>query len=437
MNLPVVAIIGKPNVGKSRLFNRLMQERIAITADQPGVTRDRIYGQTQWLNKPFMLIDTGGLTLESGNFQDDIKLQAQIAIDEADVILFMISAKELLSEDDHYIKRLLYKFKKPILLVINKIDVQRHPDDVYDYMALGFGEPIAISSDHGLGINKLLDAIIQTLKDKPGDGAPIDSTQLAIIGRPNVGKSSIINALMGENRAIVSPIAGTTRDTVHSDIQFGDQKYHIIDTAGIKRRKQIGTNLEKYSVIRTQLAIEKTDIVILVIDISLIISDQDTNVGGLAFKGHKPVLLVANKWDLITDHSPINQKKIIRNIEEKFNFLKISKVIFTTATTGKNINQIIFAINNIQKQMHIKIKSNTLNEIIVNAQIIHPPSKHNGGTLKIYYATQIKSPVPTFVLFVNNAQFVHFSYERFLINQIRNQLGFNLVPIKLIFRSKK
>ena len=436
MGKPVVAIVGKPNVGKSMLFNRIMSQRIVITDDVPGSTRDRIYGETQWLGKSFVLIDTGGLTLESSTFKELITLQTDIAINEADLIIFIVSAKELMTSDDQYIAQKLYQAKKKVILVINKSDHSSDADNLYEYMALGFGEPIAISGMHGLGINLLLDAVVNnTPGDVTSDKTSNDS-KLVIIGRPNVGKSSLINTLVSDNRSVVSHIAGTTTDPVHSYIKHNGQQYSIVDTAGIKRPKQVKFAREKYSVLRAQIAVKTADIIILVIDITQEISNQDAIIAGLAFDAQKPVLLVANKWDLIADHSQTNQTSYQKKLINHFKFLKPKQVLFISATAKINLRKIWDSIDKIQSQLKISIKNRVLNQILTNAQLVNPPALCREGVLRIYYGVQIRSAVPTFVLFVNNPRFLHFSYKRFLINQIRISFGFDLVPVRIILRSK-
>ncbi|WP_031543004.1 ribosome biogenesis GTPase Der [Mesoplasma photuris] len=431
----VVAIVGRPNVGKSSLFNRIIREKKSIVEDIPGVTRDRIYGNAEWLTRQFLVVDTGGITLEDQPFAKEIKMQAEIAMEEADVIVFVLNHQDGLIDEDKVIAKMLYKTKKPVILVVNKYDRKGLDTDSFEYMALGLGEPIMVSSTHGIGVGDLLDDIIHKMPSVE-DQVDKDVTRLAIIGKPNVGKSSLVNSLIGEDRMIVSDIAGTTLDAVDSNLKVNGKKYTIIDTAGIRRKGKIFQNVEKYSYLRSLTTINSADVVILMIDASIPITDQDTNIGGLAFEENKPIIIIGNKWDLVKD----KEKQILKKEEEiraYFKYLQYAQIIFISAHDKTRINKIFTAVDNIKEALDRKIKTSVFNEVLNRAQLINPAPNHNGGRLKIYYGSQVQAYLPTFVMFVNDPSYVHFSYKRFLENQIRLQFGFEGVPITLIFRERK
>ncbi|QBQ07504.1 GTP-binding protein EngA [Spiroplasma gladiatoris] len=431
----VVAIVGRPNVGKSTLFNRIIKEKKAIVEDKPGVTRDRMYGNAEWLTRPFIVVDTGGITLQDSAFAKEIKMQAEIAMKEADVIVFTLNFKEGITLEDEAVAKILYKTKKPIILAINKYDKKETFDEAYNYMSFGFGEPYLISSSHGIGIGDLLDCIIEKLPSF-NDNDLENNTKLAIVGRPNVGKSSLVNSLVGETRMIVSDIPGTTVDSVDSLIKVNGQNYTIIDTAGMRKKGKIYENLEKYSYLRSLTSINKSDIVLLMLDSSVPISDHDTNIGGFAFDESKPIIIIGNKWDLVEKNTNTMFKKE-EEIKAYFKYLNYASVLFVSAKENKRVNKIFDAIELIKKNLKKRIRTSILNEVFNKAQLINPAPNHNGGRLKIYYSSQVEAYLPTFVLFVNNPSYVHFSYKRFLENQIRSQFDFSGVPIKIIFRERK
>ncbi|WP_342269160.1 ribosome biogenesis GTPase Der [Spiroplasma endosymbiont of Aspidapion aeneum] len=433
----VFTIVGRPNVGKSTFFNRIIKERKSIVEDTPGVTRDRIYGQGEWITIPFILIDTGGIVFNDDlPFSRQIKLQAQIAIEEADVILFLINYKEGITNEDEEVAKLLYKANKPILLVANKYDNKDSGYEKYEFMSLGFGEPYLISSSHGIGIGDLMDGIFNKI---PKEESVYDDNELkiTIVGRPNVGKSSLLNSLVNEDRMIVSDIPGTTRDSVDTRIKFKGKDYILVDTAGLRKRGKIYENIEKYSYLRSLSSINKSDIVILVVDISNSIIDQDTNIGGLAFDEKKPIIIIANKWDLVEDKSSAAMNKKEKEIRSYFKYLQYAKIVFTSAIERTRIHNVFETIDLVKENMSKRIKTSILNEIFNKAQLINPAPDFNGGRLKIYFVNQVKAYMPTFVLFVNNPNYVHFSYKRFLENQIRAHFNFDGVPINIIFREKK
>lgn len=434
-DLPKVVIVGKPNVGKSSIFNRITQKRTAIISDQPQTTRDRIYGNVYWLTKQFVVVDTGGISSAKINFQTEINQQVNVALNEADVIIFVCSYQDGLTDEDEAIAKLLYKVKKPIILVANKYDKVDNSDLVSDFLSLGFDWPILVSASHGIGIGELLDQVIVKLGDKKAvETAKI--TSLAVIGRPNVGKSSLVNAILAEERVIVSPIAGTTTDAIDTYFQYNKEKYALIDTAGIRRKGKITNNVEKYSVIRTTEAIKRSDVILFLLDAKEGIIEQDLTVAGLAKNLDKPIIIVVNKWDLVA-HSEKAMKEFTKKIKEEFKYLDYALITYLSALKKTRINILFKTIKVVLENMELRIKTSVLNEVITKAQLINQPPNFNGGRLKIYYATQVETSPPTFILMVNNRDYCHFSYQRFLINQIRHNFDFQGVPIKLILKNRK
>lgn len=434
--LPKVVIVGRPNVGKSSIFNRILQKRVAIIEDMPGATRDRIYGIGEWLTQNFIIIDTGGITKAITNFTQQINQQVNIALAEADIILFVCSYQEGLTAEDQDIARLLYKSKKPVIIIVNKYDILKKDDDkMYDYLSVGFGAPILVSASHGIGIGDLLDTIIVKLpkivhpqKDK--------NINLAIIGRPNVGKSSLVNTILQANRVIVSPIAGTTTDAIDSDFVYNKKQYCVIDTAGIRKKGKITAYLEKYSLIRTINAIERSHIVLFLLDGSVDIQEQDLTVAGMAKNLDKPVIIIVNKWDLVKK-SDKTMIEVTKKIKAKFKYLEYSFIVYLSALENTRVHTLFATINEVLINMNLRIKTSILNEALNKAQLINEAPYFKGGRLKIYYGTQVDKNPPTFILMVNDPQRCHFSYERFLINQIRERFGFQGVPIKLHLRMRK
>lgn len=434
-DLPKVVIVGKPNVGKSSIFNRITQKRTAIISDQPQTTRDRIYGNVYWLTKQFVVVDTGGISSAKINFQIEINQQVNVALNEADVVIFVCSYQDGLTDEDEAIAKLLYKVKKPIILVANKYDKVDNSDLVSDFLSLGFDWPILVSASHGIGIGELLDQVIVKLGDKKAvETAKI--TSLAVIGRPNVGKSSLVNAILAEDRVIVSPIAGTTTDAIDTYFQYNKEKYALIDTAGIRRKGKITNNVEKYSVIRTTEAIKRSDVILFLLDAKEGIIEQDLTVAGLAKNLDKPVIIVVNKWDLVA-HSEKAMKEFTKKIKEEFKYLDYALITYLSALKKTRINILFKTIKVVLENMDLRIKTSVLNEVITKAQLINQAPNFNGGRLKIYYATQVETSPPTFILMVNNRDYCHFSYQRFLINQIRHNFDFQGVPIKLILKNRK
>ncbi len=434
MSNAVVAIVGRPNVGKSTLFNRICGERISIVEDTPGVTRDRIYATASWLNKEFKVIDTGGIEIANQDFSASIRMQAEIAIDEADVIIFVVNGREGLSDDDTFIARMLYRSKKPVILAVNKIDDIAFINNIYDFYALGLGDPIAISSSHGIGIGDLLDQIINLIPEL--DEEAYDGIRFSLIGRPNVGKSSLANALLGEERVIVSDIAGTTRDAIDTAFTKDGREYCVVDTAGLRKKGKIYENVEKYSVLRAMTAIEKSDVVLVLVDGHEGVIDQDRHVAGYAHESGKGVVIVVNKWDLVNKDSK-TMAKMEKEIREQFKYLDYARIVFVSAKTGEKIQNLFKAIDEAYENNNKRISTSVFNDILIDAQNMNPTTTFKGGRLKIYYGNQVSVNPPTFILFVNDPEYLHFSYKRYLENKIRDSFGFEGTPIHIIARRRE
>ena len=430
----VVAIVGRANVGKSTIFNRMVGERISIVEDVAGVTRDRIYAKASWLTKEFSVIDTGGIELENASFTTQIKMQAEIAIEEADVIVFVVNGREGITKEDEYVARLLQKSRKPIILVVNKIDDNQFRDYIYEFYALGVGDPIPVSGSHGIGIGDLLDQIINQL-DLQDEETNEDEISFSIIGRPNVGKSSLTNAILGEERVIVSNIEGTTRDAIDTPFVKDGQKYRVVDTAGMRKKGKVYENIEKYSILRALASIEKSDVILVVIDGETGIREQDKHVAGYAHEAGKGVVIVYNKWDLVDKDEKTMQKKQ-KEIYEQFKYLDYARIVFTSAKTGQRVDQIFPLIQESYENSRKRVQTSVLNDVLVDAQLMNPTTTFNGGRLKIFYANQVAVCPPTFVLFSNDPQYLHFSYKRYLENRLREAFGFEGTPIHIICRKR-
>ena len=430
----VVAIVGRANVGKSTIFNRMVGERISIVEDVAGVTRDRIYAKASWLTKEFSVIDTGGIELENASFTTQIKMQAEIAIEEADVIVFVVNGREVITKEDEYVARLLQKSRKPIILVVNKIDDNQFRDYIYEFYALGVGDPIPVSGSHGIGIGDLLDQIINQL-DLQDEETNEDEISFSIIGRPNVGKSSLTNAILGEERVIVSNIEGTTRDAIDTPFVKDGQKYRVVDTAGMRKKGKVYENIEKYSILRALTSIEKSDVILVVIDGETGIREQDKHVAGYAHEAGKGVVIVYNKWDLVDKDEKTMQKKQ-KEIYEQFKYLDYARIVFTSAKTGQRVDQIFPLIQESYENSRKRVQTSVLNDVLVDAQLMNPTTTFNGGRLKIFYANQVAVCPPTFVLFSNDPQYLHFSYKRYLENRLREAFGFEGTPIHIICRKR-
>lgn len=433
---PVVAIVGRPNVGKSTIFNRIVGDRISIVEDIPGVTRDRIYSAAEWLNHDFNIIDTGGIDIGDEPFLEQIRQQAEIAIEEADVIIFLTNGREGVTAADEEVAKILYKAKKPVVLAVNKIDNPDMKEQIYDFYALGFGEPFPISGAHGLGLGDLLDEAAKHFPKDEGDNYDPDTIKFSLIGRPNVGKSSLVNAILGEERVIVSNIAGTTRDAIDSRVTVNGQKYVIIDTAGMRKKGKVYESTEKYSVLRALRAIERSDVVLVVLDGEEGIIEQDKKIAGYAHEAGRAIVIVVNKWDAV-EKDEKTMKAFERNIREHFLFLDYAPIVFLSALTKKRIHTLIPMIDMASENHARRVETSVLNDVIMDAVAMNPTPTDNGKRLKIYYCTQVAVSPPTFVVFVNDPELMHFSYLRFLENRIRDAFGFEGTPIKIFSRERK
>lgn len=433
--LPVVAIVGRPNVGKSTLFNRIVGERKSITDDTPGITRDRIYAQGSWLNKKFTVIDTGGIEINDAPFLTEIKAQAEIAIMEADVIIFAVDGKSGLLPSDRDVMNILYQSDKPVIVAVNKVDTQKYQDSIYEFYELGATKVMNISSIHGIGIGDLLDEVISHFPEKETIDYTDDTVKLSIIGRPNVGKSSLTNTLLGYERVIVSDIEGTTTDSIDTPFTIDGEKYVVIDTAGMRKRGKIYENIDKYANLRAMQAIDRSDICLLVLDASTGIVATDKNIAGYAIENKKALIIVVNKWDAIekNDKTMHEWKEKIRN---EFKFLSYIPIVFLSAKTKSRIHTLFPIIKTVFENYSRRVSTSILNEVISEAMIVTPPKEHNQKIIKVYYATQVKVKCPTFVLFVNDTNALHFSYYRFLENRIRENFDLFGTPISIILRNR-
>ncbi|MFD2679520.1 ribosome biogenesis GTPase Der [Bacillus seohaeanensis] len=436
MTKPVVAIVGRPNVGKSTIFNRIVGERISIVEDVPGVTRDRIYSSAEWLTHEFNMIDTGGIEIGEEPFLEQIRQQAEIAIDEADVIIFMVNGREGVTSADEIVAKILYRSNKPVVLGVNKVDNPEMREMIYDFYSLGFGEPYPISGSHGLGLGDLLDEVVKNFKNIEDDPYEEDVIKFSLIGRPNVGKSSLVNALLGEERVIVSDVAGTTRDAIDSTYTFDEQEYVIIDTAGMRKKGKVYETTEKYSVLRALRAIERSDVVLVVINAEEGIIEQDKKIAGYAHEAGRAVVIVVNKWDAV-EKDEKTMKKFEQNIRDHFQFLDYAPITFLSAKTKKRVHTLLPIINLVSENHSQRVQSSILNEVVMDAVAMNPTPTDKGKRLRIYYATQVAVKPPTFVVFVNEPELMHFSYERFLENRIREAFGFEGTPIRIIARARK
>ena len=437
MAKPIVAIIGKPNVGKSTFFNYIVGKRISIVEDTPGVTRDRVYGEANWRGREFTLVDTGGIEPESNDeILVQMRTQANIAIDIADVIIFMTDIKQGVTAADEDIAIMLKKARKPVVLVCNKSDsFGKVEDEIYEFYNLGLGDPYAISATNAKGLGDVLDAVYENFPEEKEDEDIGTEIKVAVIGKPNVGKSSLINKILGENRVIVSNIAGTTRDAVDSYFENEYGKYIFIDTAGIRRKSKVNENIERYSVMRSKLAIERADVCLILIDATEGVTDQDAKIAGEAHEAGKGVIIVVNKWDALEkENGTLERYK--KEVYEKLSYLSYAPILFISAKTGQRINKLFEMINVVANQNAIRIPTATLNQIINEAVAVRQPPTDRGRRLKILYATQASTKPPTFVIFVNVKNLFHFSYQRYLMNQIRNEFGLIGTPIRIIVREK-
>ena len=430
----IVAIVGSPNVGKSTIFNRMIGERHAIVDDEAGITRDRLYGKCEWLGHSFSVIDTGGIELANRPFQEQIRMQAQLAIDEADVILFVVDGKKGLSEDDRMVAKLLYKCKKPIILAVNKIDNNQMISNASEFYALGLGEPIPTSGEHGIGIGDILDKIVKHLPNEKEEDFG-EAITFSIIGRPNVGKSSLVNALLKKERVIVSNIVGTTRDSIDTFFNRDGQDYVVIDTAGLKKRGKIYESVDKYSMLRALAAVDRSEVVLLVIDANEGIIEQDKHVVSYAVEKKKAIIIVVNKWDLVKKEQN-TQAEFEKKVRKEFQFLEYAPIVFVSAKTTAKVDNIFAKIQQVHLAYDTHIATSLLNDVIQDAQIMNEAPDFNGGRLKIYFVNQANSCPPTFVLFVNKPKYAHFSYLRYIENRLRESFNLDGTPIELVLRER-
>ena len=438
MSKPVVAIVGRPNVGKSTLFNALAGEKIAIVKDTPGVTRDRIYAEVTWLDRDFTLIDTGGIEPDSSDvILSQMREQAQIAIDTADVILFMTDVKQGLVDADSKVADMLRRSQKPVILVVNKVDnFQKMMPDVYEFYNLGIGDPIPVSAAERVGIGDMLDKVLEHFPEGAGEEEDDDRSIIAIVGKPNVGKSSIINKLIGEDRVIVSDIAGTTRDAIDTDIVHNGREYVFIDTAGLRRKNKIKEELERYSIIRTVTAVERADVVLIVIDAVEGVTEQDAKIAGIAHERGKGVIIVVNKWDAIEKNDKTT-REYEHQIRMVLSFMPYAEIMYVSAKTGQRLPKLFDMIDMVIENQTLRVATGVLNEIMTEAVAMQQPPSDKGKRLKLYYITQVSVKPPTFVIFVNDKELMHFSYTRYLENKIREAFGFKGTSLKFFIRERK
>ena len=435
---PIVAIVGRPNVGKSTLFNALAGENISIVKDTPGITRDRIYADVSWLDRNFTLIDTGGIEPESKDIiLSQMREQAQIAIDTADVILFLVDVRQGLVDADSKVADMLRRSRKPVILAVNKVDdFRKYMADVYEFYNLGIGEPYPVSSVNKLGFGELLDEVTSYFDKEAAAEEEDERTKVAIVGKPNVGKSSIINKLIGENRVIVSDIAGTTRDAIDTEITRGGKEYVFIDTAGLRRKNKIKEELERYMIIRTVTAVERSDIVVLVIDATEGVTEQDAKIAGIAHDRGKAIIIAVNKWDAVEkDNKTVNE--FTQRVRQVLSFMPYAEIIFISAVTGQRLGRLFEMIDAVNENHSMRVATGVLNEIMAEAVALQQPPSDKGKRLRLYYITQVSVKPPTFVIFVNDKELMHFSYTRYLENQIRETFGFLGTPLKFIIRERK
>ena len=436
MGRPIVTIVGRPNVGKSTLFNRIAGSRISITEDTPGVTRDRIYAECEWLDNHFTLIDTGGIELNTTDtIFAQMRVQAEVAIEMADVVLFMVDGKEGVTAADTEVAQMLRKAKKDIILVVNKMDRFVNEDNIYEFYNLGLGDPIAISSSEALAIGDLLDEIISKFDETMNTDEEDDSIKIAVIGKPNAGKSSIINRIIGEDRVIVSDIPGTTRDAIDTKFESNGQKYTLIDTAGIRKKSKVLETVEKYSVLRAFTAVERADICILVIDADKGITEQDIRIAGYSHDNNKGMIIVVNKWDLIEKDNK-TFKEFTDDIRQKFAYATYAPIMTVSALTGQRVNKILDTVDEVYSFRNLRVSTGVLNDILTEAVLMNQPATVKGKRLKLYYGTQVAVNPPKYLIFVNDKEIVHFSYQRYIENKIRESFEYKGTPIVIEFRNR-
>ena len=438
MSKPIVAIVGRPNVGKSTLFNALAGENISIVKDTPGVTRDRIYAEVTWLNREFTMIDTGGIEPDSRDIiLSQMREQAQIAIDTADVIIFLTDVRQGLQDADSKVADMLRRSGKPVVLVVNKVDsFEKFMADVYEFYNLGIGDPIPVSASSRLGIGDMLDEVTKHFPESTGEEEEDDRPRIAIVGKPNVGKSSIVNKLLGKNRVIVSDIAGTTRDAIDTAIKHNGKEYVFIDTAGLRRKNKIKEELERYSIIRTVTAVERADVVLMVIDATEGITEQDAKIAGIAHERGKGIIIVVNKWDAIEKNDK-TMNEFEKDIRQTLAYMPYAEIMYVSAHTGQRLNKLYDMIDMVMENQTLRVATGVLNEIMAEAVAMQQPPSDKGKRLKLYYITQVSVKPPTFVIFVNDKELMHFSYTRYLENKIREAFGFRGTSLKFFIRERK
>ena len=438
MSRPIVAIVGRPNVGKSTLFNALAGEKISIVKDTPGVTRDRIYADVSWLNYNFTMVDTGGIEPETGDLiLSHMREQAEIAIQTADVILFLVDVRQGLVDADHKVADMLRRSKKPIVLAVNKVDnFDKFMMDVYEFYNLGLGDPIPISGSSKLGLGEMLDAVTSHFPETSKEEEEDDRPRIAVVGKPNAGKSSFINKILGENRVIVSDIAGTTRDAIDTEVVRNGKEYIFVDTAGLRRKNKIKEDIERYSIIRTVSAVEKSDVIVLMIDATEGVTEQDAKIAGVAHERGKGMIIAVNKWDLVEkDDKTIY--KFTNEVRDKLSFMPYAELVFISAKTGQRVHKVFETIDAVIENCSLRVATGVLNEILTEAMAMKQPPSDKGKKLRIYYMTQVSVKPPTFVMFINDKELMHFSYTRYIENQIRNTFGFRGTPVRFIARERK
>lgn len=438
MSKPIVAIVGRPNVGKSTLFNALAGEKISIVKDTPGVTRDRIYADVNWLDKSFTLIDTGGIEPDSRDIiLSQMREQAQIAIDTADVIIFITDVRQGLVDSDAKVADMLRRSGKPVILVVNKVDnFDKFIMDTYEFYNLGIGEPVPVSATGKLGIGDMLEEVVEHFDEDAEDGEEEDIPKIAVVGKPNVGKSSLINKLIGESRVIVSDIAGTTRDAIDTKVEWKDKEYIFIDTAGLRRKSKIKEELERYSIIRTVTAVERADVVVMMIDATEGVTEQDAKIAGIAHERGKGIIIAVNKWDAIEKNDKTIYK-FTNKVREVLSYMPYAEIIFISAETGQRIPKLFETIDMVLENQTLRVQTGVLNEIMTEAVAMQQPPSDKGKRLKLFYITQVAVKPPTFVIFVNDKELMHFSYTRYLENKIRDTFGFKGTSLKFIIRERK
>jgi GTP-binding protein len=437
MSKPIVAIVGRPNVGKSTLFNRVAKKRVSIVEDIPGVTRDRIYIDAEWLNREFTMIDTGGIEIETTDkILTEMRHQAKLAIDEADVILFVVDGKTGLTSADEEVAAILRHTRKPVFLAVNKIDSIKNTQDIYEFYNLGLGEPVPISAANAMNLGDLLDKVVEAMPKESEFAEEEDVIKVAFIGRPNVGKSSLVNALLGENRVIVSDIPGTTRDAIDTHYEQDGSKFILIDTAGMRRKAKIDMPVERFSVIRSLRAVDRADVVLMLIDAVDGVTEQDKKIAGYAHEAGKGIVLVVNKWDLVEKDSKTTLR-YTETIRSELAFMQYAPIVFISALTKQRVNRVSELIKYVAEQHAMRVATSVLNQVIEDATAINPPPSDRGKRLKVYFSTQPSVKPPTFVLFVNDPEIMHFSYLRYLENKLREAFGFEGTPIHLVVRGRK